>query len=136
MGVVEETTTMERSLCRRRLLRVLPLLPAASFAWPGSACARPMHVSTSTPSAQAVISGPHAAYVVRFDGPVNHRTSRLAITRDGRLVQELTPRLDSSVDVLFASAAVPPPGNYMLHWEAQSADGDVSTDDIPFTVAP
>ena len=50
----------------------------ASFAWPGIAGARPMHVSTSTPSAQAVISGPHAAYVVRFDGPVNHRTSRLA----------------------------------------------------------
>jgi methionine-rich copper-binding protein CopC len=127
---------MEQSLCRRRLLRALPLLPAAILAWPGIARARPMQVANSTPLANAVIHGPHAEYVIRFDGPINHRTSRLAITQGGHLVQELTPRLDSSVDVLFASAAVPPPGDYMLHWQAESGDGEMSTGDIPFTVAP
>ena len=60
----------------------------------------------------------------------------MQITKDGRLVESLTPRVDSGVDVLFASGIAPVPGDYMLHWEARSPDGDVTSGDIPFSVAP
>ena len=95
-----------------------------------------MHVRQSQPTAQAIIHGRHAEYVIYFDGPVDHAASRLQITRSGKLVQTLVPRLDSAVDVLFADGETPPPGRYMLHWEARSADGDTSAGDIPFGVAP
>jgi len=48
----------------------------------------------------------------------------------------LTVLGDSAVDVLFASGAAPPPGNYTLHWKATSAQGEVTEGSIPFTVAP
>jgi hypothetical protein len=82
------------------------------------------------------VHGRHAEYVIRFDGPVNHAASHMRITQSGRVIQSLTPLIDSAVDVLFASAETPPPGRYMLHWEAKSADGDLSSGDIPFDVAP
>ena len=113
---------------------ILPGL-AGALLWLGPAHARPMHVRESKPSAQAVISGRHAEYFIRFDGPVDHRASRLQITQSGRVIRSLTPRIDSAVDVLFASGEAPSPGDYMLHWNAVSADGDVTEGDIPFSVS-
>jgi methionine-rich copper-binding protein CopC len=104
--------------------------------WPCVASARPMHVRDSQPAANAIIQGRHAEYVIRFDGPVDHAASRLQITQSGRVIQALVPRLDSAVDVLFADGVAPPAGNYLLHWETRSMDGDVSNGDIPFSVAP
>lgn len=107
----------------------------AVFAWPFIAQARALHVRESTPAAETIIRGRHAEYVLRFDGPVDHIGSRIQITKDGRLVQSLTPRVDSAVDVLFASGEAPAPGAYVLHWEARSPDGDITSGDIPFSVA-
>ena len=104
--------------------------------WPCFAMARPLHVRESRPAAEAIIRGRHAEYVIYFDGPVDHAASRLQITQSGRLVQALVPRMDSAVDVLFADGEAPPAGRYLLHWEVRSADGDLSTGDIPFGVAP
>ena len=101
-----------------------------------SAPARPMHVLASTPSAETIMHGRNAQYVVRFDGPVDHVQSRLEILRDGHVVQRLTPLLDSAADVLFASAPAPEPGRYVLHWIAKSApDEEDSEGMIPFSVA-
>jgi methionine-rich copper-binding protein CopC len=104
--------------------------------WPSLVTARALHMRESRPSAEAVIQGRHAEYVIYFDGPVDHAASRLQITQSGRLVQELHPRLSSAVDALFASGETAPAGQYFLHWEARSMDGDVSQGDIPFSVAP
>ena len=104
--------------------------------WPSLVTARSLHMRESRPSAEAVIQGRHAEYVIYFDGPVDHAASRLQITQSGHLVQELHPRLNSAVDALFASGEAPPAGQYFLHWEARSMDGDVSQGDIPFSVAP
>jgi methionine-rich copper-binding protein CopC len=104
--------------------------------WPSLVTARSLQMRESRPSAEAVIQGRHAEYVIYFDGPVDHAASRLQITQSGRLVQELHPRLNSAVDALFASGEAPPTGQYFLHWEARSMDGDVSQGDIPFSVAP
>ena len=119
-------------ICRRSI----PVLLIAPVLCPCLASARTMHVRQSQPTAEAIIHGRHAEYVIYFDGPVDHAASRLQITQSGKLVQALVPRLDSAVDVLFADGETPPPGHYMLHWEARSADGDTSAGDIPFGVAP
>ena len=109
---------------------------AALAAFPHIAASAPLHVRESTPAAEAVMQGRHAEYVIRFDGEVDHAASRLEITRSGQLVQTLTPRMGSAVDVLFASGEVPAPGRYILHWQAVAADGEVSSGDIPFSVSP
>ena len=101
-----------------------------------SAQARPMHVLSSTPEAEAIMHGRNEQYVVRFDGPVDHAQSRLEILRDGRVVQRLNPLLDSAPDVLFASAPAPEPGRYVLHWIVKSVpDEGASEGMIPFSVA-
>jgi methionine-rich copper-binding protein CopC len=100
------------------------------------AIAKPVQMMASTPTAQAIVHGNNAQYVVRFDGPVNHRASRLMIVQGGHVIETLTPLVDSAVDVLYASGRVPPSGQYTLHWEAVSADGDTSSGDIPFGVQP
>jgi methionine-rich copper-binding protein CopC len=101
-----------------------------------AASARPMHAVASTPVPDATISGPHAQYAIRFDGPIDHAQSRLEILSDGKVVQRLRPLLDSAVDVLFASGAAPKPGHYVLHWTVKSVpDRDSSEGTIPFTVA-
>ncbi len=112
------------------------LLLAGLVLWPHVAAARSLHVRDSVPASEAIIHGRHAEYVIRFDGPVDHVASRMEIVQSGRVVQSLVPRVDSAVDVLFASGEVPAAGRYVLHWRAVSADGEVSNGDIAFSVAP
>ncbi len=114
----------------------LAVLSLALATLPSPATARPLHIQQSAPAAETVIHGDHAQYVIRFDGPVNHLTSRLQIMQGDHVIEALRPLTDSAVDVLFASAPVPPAGRYTLHWEAVAADGETSTGDIPFTVQP
>ena len=112
-------------------------LPAAALMLVSSAAlADALHVRASTPAAGAVLTGPHAEYVIRFDGIVDHESSRLFIVQSGRVVQSLTPRADSAPDVLFAGEAMPPPGDYELEWQVRSpGDAMVSAGVIPFSVA-
>jgi methionine-rich copper-binding protein CopC len=102
---------------------------------PAVAAAATLHVRDSTPKAEAIIHGRHAEYVIRFDGPVDHAASRLEIVQSGHVVQTLAPLLNSAVDVLFAEGEAPPPGHYVLHWQAASPDSETSSGDIAFTVA-
>jgi methionine-rich copper-binding protein CopC len=97
--------------------------------------AEEVRVMESTPAAGAVIAGRSSEFVVRFDQPVDHRHSTLAITRDGKLVERLQPRLESAPEVLFARAPTLPAGNFKLHWAVRTMTGvDVIQGDIPFTV--
>ena len=102
----------------------------------GSVQARALHVSDSSPKAEAIYDGRNAQYVIRFDGLVDHEASRMDITKDGRIVQTLVPIRDSEPDVLAASAPALTPGRYQLHWRVKSApDGEFSDGLIPFTIA-
>jgi methionine-rich copper-binding protein CopC len=102
----------------------------------GVAAARQMHVQMSYPAAETVIDGRNAQYVIRFDGPVNHRQARLEIIQGGKVVQELRPRLESEPNALVASAPALPPGRYVLRWSVRSAPNGEATDgEIRFTVA-
>ena len=102
----------------------------------GRADAQPLHVRDSFPKADAVSDGGNAQYIVRFDGIVDHASSKIDITEDGKLVESLLPTGDSEPDVLAASAPTLPPGRYQLHWHVKSVpDGDFSDGLISFTVA-
>jgi hypothetical protein len=82
-----------------------------------------------------VIGGRSSEFFVRFDRPVDHVPSTLAITRDDKLVERLAPRLESAPEVLFARAPALPAGNYKLHWSVRTMAGvDTMQGDIPFTV--
>ena len=72
---------------------------------------------------------------MRFDRPVDHVRSTLAISRGGRVVERLHPRLESAPDVLFARAPTLTAGDYKLHWTVRTLAGkNVVEGDIPFTV--
>ena len=89
----------------------------------------------SRPSAETIVDRNNAQYVVRFDGPVDHRASRLVITQGNRVVRNLRPLLDSAPEVLFASGPRLPAGDYQLFWSARSMpDGDTTDGSIHFTV--
>jgi len=106
------------------------MLGALAPAW-----ADEVHVMQSTPAASAVIAGRSSEFFVRFDRPVDHVHSTLAIMRDGTLVEQLHPRLESAPEVLFARAPTLPAGDYKLHWTVRTmASVDLIQGDIPFTV--
>ena len=128
---------MQSDQTRRRRRRRMCCVVAAILLSPAVADARALLVRESTPAAEAIITGLHAEYVIRFDGLVDHRASRMQIMQSGRVVQTLVPLGDSAPDVLFASGEAPRPGKYVLRWKAISAaDGIASNGDIQFSVAP
>jgi methionine-rich copper-binding protein CopC len=106
-----------------------------ALAFSASATAQDVQVMDSAPKAQAVIGEPGSSFFVRFDRPIDHIHSNLSIWRDGRRVEQLQPRLQSSPDVLFARAPTLPPGEYLLRWTVRTVDGvKVTQGDIPFTI--
>ena len=114
------------------------LLLTALVAWPGLGAAAALRVLDSVPAANATIPGRHEEYFryyLRFDGPVDHLASRIEVTRSGHLVDSPVPLVETAVDVLFAFGKTPAPGSYVLHWRAVSTNGEVSSGDIPFSVA-
>ncbi len=91
----------------------------------------------SAPKASAVIEGRSSEFYVRFDRPVDHIHSQLAITRNGRLVERLVPRLEPAPEVLYARAPTLPAGDYELNWRVKTMTGvEVIQGNIPFTVKP
>jgi methionine-rich copper-binding protein CopC len=116
-------------------IRRLALVGLFAIAFSASAAAQDVQVMDSAPKAQAVIGEPGSSFFVRFDRPIDHIHSRLSIWRDGRIVEYLQPRLQSSPDVLFARAPTLPPGEYMLRWTVRTMEGvKVIEGDIPFTI--
>jgi methionine-rich copper-binding protein CopC len=120
---------------RRFVVVGLSVLGALGIA--SGASAQDLRVMDSAPKASAVIEGKSSEFFVRFDRPVDHIHSQLAITRNGQLVEKLAPRLESAPGVLFARAPTLPPGDYNLHWMVRTMAGaDVIQGNIPFTVKP
>ncbi|WP_425064958.1 hypothetical protein [Reyranella sp.] len=105
---------------------------AVALAAAGPANAQDVRVIDSAPKADAVIGPRSSGFYVRFNRPVDHEDSRLAIKQGGKIVEILHPRLESTPDVLFARAPTLQPGRYSLHWLVGGSpqfDGE-----IPFTV--
>jgi methionine-rich copper-binding protein CopC len=116
-------------------IRRLALVGLFALTFSASASAQDVQVMDSAPKAQAVIGEPGSSFFVRFDRPIDHVHSNLSIWRDGRRVEQLQPRLQSSPDVLFARAPTLPPGEYLLRWTVRTLEGvKVIQGDIPFTI--
>jgi methionine-rich copper-binding protein CopC len=114
-------------------LGLLSVAPGAS----AQTGAQDVRVMESAPKASAVIEGRSSEFFVRFDRPIDHIHSQLAITRNGQMVEQLTPRLESAPEVLFARAPTLPAGDYDLHWQVKTMTGvAVVQGNIPFTVKP
>ena len=108
------------------------LLATGIVGFSGAANGQDLRVVDSAPRANTVVGARSTGFYVRFDRPVDHEDSRLAIKQDGRIIEVLHPRLESAPDVLFARAPTLKPGRYSLHWVVGGAprfDGE-----IPFTV--
>jgi len=117
-------------IMRRRA--VLAGVALGLFGLAGPIQADELRVLDSAPKANAVIGGRSSGFYVRFDRPVDHQDSRLAIKQDGKIIEILHPRLESTPDVLFARAPTLQPGRYSLHWIVGGSpqfDGE-----IPFTI--
>jgi methionine-rich copper-binding protein CopC len=124
-----EGQTMSKLMALAAFATCFGLLPLQG-AW-----SRQMQLVDWVPTAHVIMEQNNEQYVVRFDGPVDHRTSRLEITQQGRTLRNLRPRLDSAPDVLFASGPRLPAGEYQLTWSTKSeSDGDFTEGSIPFTV--
>jgi methionine-rich copper-binding protein CopC len=95
-----------------------------------------VHVVDSAPKAHARIGRRNSQFFVRFDRPVDHIKSRLAIMQGSRVVETLHPRLESAPEVLFAEAPTLPDGDYVLHWAVVTLQGAQAVEgDIPFRVS-
>ena len=77
-----------------RRLAIAGLASAALLGALAPARADDVRVMQSMPAASAVIGGRSSEFFVRFDRPVDHIHSTLAIMRDGKLVEQLHPRLE------------------------------------------
>src|SRR5258707_14909424 len=124
---------MSRRMAVVGLSSALPSIGMLGAAMP--ARAEDLRIMESAPAASAVIAPRSSEFFVRFDRPVDHVHSTLAIMRDGKLVERLTPRLESAPEVLFARAPTLPAGDYTLHWAVRTMTKvDLIQGDIPFTV--
>ena len=93
-------------------------------------------VVESAPKAHARIGRRSSAFFVRFDRPVDHRKSTLVLKQGDKVIERLTPRLESAPEVLFAEAPTLPPGDYTLHWAVITLQGEKTVSgDIPFQVS-
>jgi methionine-rich copper-binding protein CopC len=131
---MSDTQTAPRATCDRAKTSIMALTFAvASLPW--SECwARPMSVLESFPMVNQIMDGTATSFSIRFDGPVNHATSRLTlVTAHG--ARTLHARLDSEPNTLFTAVGILPSGSYELRWEARAMDGEVSKGTIPFKVS-
>ena len=104
----------------------------ASLPWAES-WARSMSVVESYPMVNQIMEGRADSFSIRFDGPVDHASSRLTlVTPQGS--RPLHARLDSEPNTLFTAVGKLPPGSYELRWEARAMDGQVTKGTIPFKV--
>jgi methionine-rich copper-binding protein CopC len=131
---MSDTQSAPRARCDRGKTLIMALTVAvASLPWSGC-WARPMSVLESFPMVDQIMDGTATSFSIRFDGPVNHATSRLTlVTPHG--ARALHARLDSEPNTLFTGVGILPSGSYELRWEARAMDGEVSKGAIPFKVS-
>jgi methionine-rich copper-binding protein CopC len=120
---------MRRGAVGRSLVSALLLLALQQ-----GAQGRPLQAMETQPAVNGSVGDQPAQYFVRFNEPVDHYRSRLAIMSGGQVVQILHPRLDAAPELLFGFAPALEPGEYELRWTVVSlTDGDVTEGSVPFT---
>jgi len=111
------------------------LASASLLLMPAGAWAQTIRVVETGPPDHGTIDSRSSEFFVRFDKPIDHIHSVLAVTQGGKVVEKLQPRFKTEPEVLFAMAPTLPPGEYKLHWLVKTLAGaDQVEGDISFTV--
>ena len=84
--------------------------------------------------ASQLISGRAIAFALTFDQVVSHSGSRLSLVTPSGVARNIPIRLSASTNALYASVSGLGPGNYILQWDAQTANGTTLRGSLPFKV--
>lgn len=108
------------------------VVAAASLA---GASAQAMGLVEQKPMVNEIMQGSGLAFALRFDQPMDHQSSSLAlVTPQG--AKMLRARLDAEPNTLYSAVGRLAPGDYTLRWKARARDGQTLMGTIPFSVAP
>lgn len=89
---------------------------------------------SSTPSLNAVLSGPGMVVKLRFNSRIDSSRSRLILVEPGGKQQPLVINKTSPPDSLLSEAKDLKPGPYILRWQALAEDGHITRGEVPFRI--
>jgi methionine-rich copper-binding protein CopC len=122
----------ENAMIARALAAGVGAIAAASLA---GASAQAMGLVEQKPMVNEIMQGSGLAFALRFDQPIDHQSSSLAlVTPQG--TKMLRARLDAEPNTLYSAVGQLAPGEYTLRWKARARDGQTLMGTIPFSVAP
>ena len=76
-----------------------------------------------------------AEVLIRFDRPISHGLSWIALVRDDKVVATVHPRLEAQPNVLFARIQTPMTGHYTVRWTVcPEGTNDRYDGEFPLTV--
>ena len=93
-------------------------------------------VLAADPAVDAVVHGPSAPVVLRFNSRLDHTRSRLTLLRPDGSSTVLALKDTAKPETLAATMIGLAPGSYRLRWQMLAIDGHITRGDIPFKVAP
>jgi methionine-rich copper-binding protein CopC len=99
------------------------------------ASAQAMGLVEQEPMVNEIMQGSALAFALRFDQPIDHQSSSLALVTP-RGTKMLRARLDAEPNTLYSAVGELAPGEYTLRWKARGRDGQTMMGTIPFRVAP
>jgi methionine-rich copper-binding protein CopC len=116
-------------LTRRRVLLLAVALPLA----PVPAAAHSLLVA-ATPAADARLEAAPHEVVLRFNGRIEKRLSRVRLVNDRGETRVLAPAVDGAPEELRAPVPRLEPGPWRLEWRVLSVDGHVVSGGYSFRV--
>ena len=88
----------------------------------------------STPTANAVVSGPDVPVHLRFNSRVDGKRSRLFLIDGANAEHALPAPAQPSPAELSSVAKGLQPGAYKIRWQVLASDGHITSGEIPFRV--
>ncbi len=99
-----------------------------------AAAPAPMHLMSSEPRPNQIMSGSGVAFALHFDHPLDHEASRFMLVLPDASTRTVPVRLQSQPSVLYGSVGQLPAGHYTLNWSAHANDGAALSGSLPFDV--
>jgi methionine-rich copper-binding protein CopC len=116
-------------------LAFAPGLAALLLVLPVPALAHAIIVAAE-PAGGAVLHGPKAQVLLRFNSRIDVERSRLTLMSPDGTARPLVLAPSDGPDTLAATMDGLGAGAYRLRWQVLAVDGHITRGDIPFTVAP
>ena len=120
------------AMISRALAAALGAVATTSLA---GASAQAMGLVEQKPMVNEIMQGSGLAFALRFDQPIDHQSSSLALVMPHG-TKRLHARIDAEPNTLYSAVGQLAPGEYALRWKARARDGQMLMGTIPFRVAP